>query len=93
MVREELFYLLLLNRTRSTKYSMEINKLRSRPARPYMRNNAVQLVAVYNRPDKVSELSRIIISIMRATRSSEVLSTELRTQALIMTGKRPSIKS
>jgi len=64
-------YLLLLNPTQSTAYSMKIYKLRSQLARANVRNN---------KPDKVSELSRIIISSLRkATRSSVVSLTELRT--------------
>jgi len=39
------YYYLLLNRTRSTEYSMKINKLRSQLARANVQNNVVQLVA------------------------------------------------
>jgi len=39
-----IIYYLLLNRTRSTEYSMKINNLRSQLARANVRDNVVQLV-------------------------------------------------
>jgi len=64
--------LLLLNRTQSTEYSMKINKLGSQLARANVRKTSFSS-SLDNKPDKVSELSRIIISSLRkATRSSVV---------------------
>jgi len=69
--------LLLNDRTRSTEYSMKINTLSSQLVRANGRNSVVQLVAIDNKLDKVSELSRIkISSLENATRSSVVSSIQ-----------------
>jgi len=44
-VNRPLNYYLLLNRTRSTEYSMNINKLRNQLTRANVRNDVIQFVA------------------------------------------------